>query len=280
MPTLTLSDGIGLHYEAWGDPEAPPVILLHGLTGDLRSWAEVVGPLSDAYRAIAVDLRGAGQSGAPEDPTTATMARYADDIRELLDALGIEICALAGCSFGAMVALQFATTWPGRVAALVASDGSAARDHPAYDDAMRAREARIDAMEALAARKGMAALAQQAAAAIHDPFLAAGVRAKYTRRSLDGFLAACHARRTRPNLVPLLRQRLTMPVLLAWGERDELGSAAAVMTAELPDARVRIFRGAGHGLPMVCGPAFARELLDFFEAVEAGEPVAGQRMVE
>lgn len=279
MPTLTLSDGVGLHYEAWGDPAAPPVVLLHGLTGDLRAWAEVIGPLSERYRAIAVDLRGAGKSGAPADPETATMARYAEDIRELLDALEVEICALAGCSFGGMVALQFATTWPERVAALIASDSSAARDHPGYDETMRAREARIEGMEALAARKGMYDLAKQAAEGIHDPFLAAGVRAKYINRPLEGFLAACHARRTRPNLVPLLRDRLTMPVMLAWGERDELGSAAAVMTAELPAARILTFRGAGHGLPMVCGPEFARELVDFLEAVEAGEPVTGTRTV-
>jgi pimeloyl-ACP methyl ester carboxylesterase len=280
MPTITLSDGVGLHYEAWGDPGAPPVVLLHGLTGDHRAWAEVVGPLSEAYRAIAVDLRGAGKSGAPDDPTTATMARYAEDLRELLDALEIDICALAGCSFGGMVALQFATTWPERVAALIASDSSAAREHPAYDETMRGREARIEGMEALAARKGMHALAKQAAEGIRDPFLAAGVRAKYIERPLAGFLAACHARRTRPNLVPLLRGRLTMPVLLAWGERDELASAAAVMTAELPGARVLTFRGAGHGLPMVRGPEFARELLDFLETVEAGEPVTETRTVE
>ncbi|MCK9519101.1 MAG: alpha/beta fold hydrolase, partial [Dehalococcoidia bacterium] len=108
MPDLRLADDLSLHYEEWGDAEAPAVLLLHGFTSDLRSWAPVVEPLADEYRVVAMDLRGHGISSAPEDPAAYTMEAYAGDVHALLDALEIPLCAVVGSSFGGMIALQFA----------------------------------------------------------------------------------------------------------------------------------------------------------------------------
>jgi len=268
-------DGVVLSYTTWGDPEAPTVVLLHGFTSDQRMWLPHVEAFAEDYRVIAPDLRGHGRSDSPEDLDAYLMAGYADDLRALLDDAGAGVCALIGCSFGGMVALQFATTWPERVAALVVSDSSPAYDHPGYSEAFRERERGITAMAEVVRTKGPSAIAKRAAADVRDPFLAEGIRRRYRALNRDGFLGAESARRSRPDLTPLLRDRLTMPVFLCWGDEDPVISAREVMTAELPGARLVVFGRTGHGVPAIRPGPFTKAVLDFFADVEDGRPVAG-----
>ncbi|MBI5948273.1 MAG: alpha/beta fold hydrolase [Chloroflexi bacterium] len=272
-------DGVTLFYETWGSPEAPAVVLLHGFTSDQRMWLPHVEAFAEDYRVIVPDLRGHGRSASPEDPAAYSMETYAEDLRALLDDVGADVCALIGCSFGGMVALQFATTWPERVAALVISDSSPAYDHPAYAEAFRERERRISAMAEVVRTKGPAALGKQAAAAVKDPFLAEGIRRRYRALHRDGFLGAESARRSRPDLAPLLRERLAMPVLLCWGSEDPVISAREVMAAELPGARVVVFERTGHGVPAIRPGPFTKAVLDFLGDVEDGKAVAGSLIV-
>ena len=279
MPEFTASDGAALWFEEWGDPEAPAVVLLHGFTGDLRAWQPHVGPFSADYRVIAPDLRGHGRSAAPEEFETYTMERYAADLAELLDHLGIDVCALAGMSFGGMIAAHFAVGHPDRIAALVLSDTSAAFDHADYDDRYREREKGIAESEEIVAKFGTAELGKRAAARIGDTFLAEGMRKRYARMSRDGYLGAARVRRKRPSLLPRLRERLTMPVLIAIGEDDPGHSASEVMARELPGARVVEFTGTGHGVPVLRPEPWGNSVLAFLADVEEGRPVAGSGTV-
>jgi pimeloyl-ACP methyl ester carboxylesterase len=280
MPELVTADGLALNYEEWGDPEAPAVVLLHGFTSDLRMWRPHVDGFSRDYRVIAPDLRGHGHTSAPEDLAEYTMERYAEDLRALLDALTIDVCALVGCSFGGMVAVHFATEHPERIAGLVLSDTSAAYDHPAYNEAYRKREAAMRDSEQIVDRFGTAELGKRAAANVSDSFLAAGMRARYARLSREGFLGAAKVRRERPNLLPVLRERLTMPVLVCTGTDDPVHSASLVMAAELPGARVVTFKDTGHGIPGHRPEAFVHAVLAFLNDIEEGKPIAGNRTVQ
>jgi len=272
-------DDLSFHYETSGDPSAPAVVLLHGFTSDLRAWHEHMEALSRDYFAVALDMRGHGESSAPEDIALYGMEEYAEDLRALLDELHIDVCALVGCSFGGMVACHFAVTWPERLAALVLSDASPAYASDRYDEAFRARERGIDAQEEIVRKMGTAELGRRAAANVSDPFLAAALRKRYSRMSRDGFIGAAHTRRSRPNLIPQLRDRLTMPVLLCTGDLDPVRCAFEVMAEELPGARAVTFRDTGHGVPMLKPEPFLKVLYSFFEAVEDDEPVAGRRTV-
>ncbi len=272
-------EGFTISYEVAGDPEAPPVVLLHGFTSDNRMWLPVAGALAEDYRVIAPDLRGHGATSAPETLETYTMETYAEDLRALLDHLEVDICALAGCSFGGMVALQFATSWPERLAGLVLSDTSAAFEHPEYDDRYHEREALIARQTELVERFGTAELGKRAAREVADPFLAEGLRKRYERMSREGYLGAASVRRSRPDLLPVLRERITVPVLICIGEDDPVRSACDVMARELPEARYLTFRGTGHGVPALRPDAFSRELLQFFADIEDGKVVAGKRTV-
>ncbi|MEX0782116.1 MAG: alpha/beta fold hydrolase [Dehalococcoidia bacterium] len=279
MPTLPLSDELSINYEWWGDPEAPGVVLLHGFTADLRMWAPHVDALSEDYRVIAVDLRGHGRSSAPEEIESYTMEAYAEDVRALLDSLEVDVCGLIGCSFGGMVALQFAVTWPERVAALVISDSSPAHDSDRYDEAFRERERGMAAMGEVVARFGTAGLAKREAAKVSDPFLAEGLRKRYASMSNEGFLGAIYARQARANLIPLLAEKLTMPLLVCAGENDPVRVAAEVIAAEVPAAAYVMFRGAGHGVPVNRAAQWRDAILAFLGDVEDGSVQPGKRVV-
>lgn len=272
-------DGITINYEDVGDREAPAVVLLHGFTSDLRSWAPLFEELTGDYRAIAIDLRGHGLSSAPEDPAAYTIEALAGDVAALLDHLDVDICALVGSSFGGMVALQFAVTWPERLAGLVLSDTSAAFDHPDYDERYRQREAAIAEFAGTVDRFGPAEAGKRAARSVDDPFLAQGIRDRYARMSRNGILGCARARRERPNLLPVIGERLTIPVLICIGEEDPVRGACDVMARELPGARYLVFKDTGHSIPIQQPGLFARELLRFFADIEDGQPIAGRKTI-
>lgn len=100
-------------------PAALPIVLLHGLTATRRYVVMGSRLLERAgHRVIAYDARGHGRSGAAADPTAYGYERLARDLREVMDALGLERAALAGASMGAHTIVRFALDHPGRVAAL------------------------------------------------------------------------------------------------------------------------------------------------------------------
>ena len=89
--------------------EGRPVVLLHPVGLDRRCWADVAGLLPDR-RVVAVDLRGHGES--PRVPRTHDIFDYAADVAALIERLGGGPCAVAGVSFGGMVATALAIGRP------------------------------------------------------------------------------------------------------------------------------------------------------------------------
>ncbi len=102
-----------LHLNEWGDPEAPAVICLHGVTGHgLRFRRLAEERLATRYRVLAPDLRGHGHSGW-EPPWT--FATFVEDVLETLDGAGVESAAWIGHSFGGRLVLEAAARAPERV---------------------------------------------------------------------------------------------------------------------------------------------------------------------
>lgn len=117
MPVLTRPDGVRLYHEVHGRQDAPPLILLEGMGGDIPGWRRNIPVLARELRVIAYDFRGNGNSDEPPGP--ATMATFVDDTFALLDALGIERAHLYGQSFGGMVAQEMALAKGERVRTLI-----------------------------------------------------------------------------------------------------------------------------------------------------------------
>lgn len=117
MPVLTRADGVHLYYELHGPDDAPPMILLEGMGGDIPGWRRNIPRLAQELRVIAYDFRGNGNSDEPPGP--ATMGTFVDDTLALLDELEIQRAHVYGQSFGGMVAQELALTAPERVRTLI-----------------------------------------------------------------------------------------------------------------------------------------------------------------
>src|SRR5271165_1880847 len=110
------------------DTGSPPVlVLLHGFPLNRELWAEQLKVIGSAYRVIAPDLRGHGESECPDG--AYTMDEMADDVVELLDRLNVkEPVVLGGLSMGGYVALSLVVRHPQRVRGLILCDTRAAAD--------------------------------------------------------------------------------------------------------------------------------------------------------
>jgi len=138
--TVAQVNGIDLAYTTIGDPQAPPVLMVMGLTGSHRLWGEdiVNGLVDSGYRVILFDNRDTGDSARLDELGTPTLwwefiknmlgfdvnAPYslkdmADDGIALLDKLGIPEAHIVGASMGGMIAQIIAAEYPDRTTSLV-----------------------------------------------------------------------------------------------------------------------------------------------------------------
>jgi|SRR4051794_21358957 pimeloyl-ACP methyl ester carboxylesterase len=118
--TVRPFDDDELHVVQDGQPDAPTLLLLHGLAGSTAWWDSVVPLLARNFRLIRVDLRGHGNSPSPRRGyDTAAQAR---SVATALDGLGIVRFSVVGHSTGGCVATALAEQRPGAVAAVAVID--------------------------------------------------------------------------------------------------------------------------------------------------------------
>lgn len=115
------SDGLKLRAIEWGPRAAFPIVMLHGLRSFAHTWEPVALPLLPAWRVIALDQRGRGQSDWDKRRDYYAPA-YVRDLAALVDHLGLERFVLLGHSMGGANAIIYASQHPGRVSALVVED--------------------------------------------------------------------------------------------------------------------------------------------------------------
>jgi pimeloyl-ACP methyl ester carboxylesterase len=99
----------------------PAVVFLHSLAGNARQWASQLEHVRTTRRAVAMDLRGHGRSEPPSDGQYRIEDQMAD-VDAVVEALGVERFALVGHSFGAGVALEYASARQARVTHLMVAD--------------------------------------------------------------------------------------------------------------------------------------------------------------
>ncbi|XP_018110476.1 epoxide hydrolase 3 isoform X2 [Xenopus laevis] len=100
--------GIRFHYVASGDKRNPLMLLLHGFPENWYSWRYQLDEFSNAYRTVAIDLRGFGGSDAPSRLEDYKMEILLQDLKELIRGLGYSCCVLVGHDWGGTLAWTFA----------------------------------------------------------------------------------------------------------------------------------------------------------------------------
>ncbi|MCR9269142.1 MAG: alpha/beta hydrolase [Hyphomonadaceae bacterium] len=117
-----VSQRLTLSYAEWGDPNAPPLLLVHGGRDQKRSWDRVAARLATRYRVIAHDLRGHGQSDWVSDGDYGVMD-HVFDLASLVETLELESFTLIGHSLGGNITLRYAGLFPDKIERLVAIEG-------------------------------------------------------------------------------------------------------------------------------------------------------------
>jgi pimeloyl-ACP methyl ester carboxylesterase len=107
----------GTAYQISGPDDAEVVVLIHGIGINRHIWRDYEAELTKRYRVLSYDLSGHGESSRPAQVLSLTV--LAEQLRELLDELGIARCAAVGFSMGGMINRRFAMDYPDRCSALV-----------------------------------------------------------------------------------------------------------------------------------------------------------------
>jgi pimeloyl-ACP methyl ester carboxylesterase len=244
-------NGVSLAVEVRGD--GPAILFVHGYPFDRTIWRDQIDAL-DGHRRIAPDLRGMGESDAPD--LGYGMAIYADDLAALLDTLGVDDVVLCGLSMGGYVIFEFLRRWRSRVRGLILIDTRAEADGA---EARRAR----DAAAATARESGAEAVAEamlpkvlSAATLEHDPSAAERIRRIMAATPVAGIVGALSAMRDRHDSTGLLPTLAGLPTLVMVGEDDTVTppDSARRMAAAIPGARLVVVPGAAH-VPPVEQPA-------------------------
>ena len=113
-------NGVRLRYLDWGSEGKPPLVCLHGHTGQAHIWDEFAEAASSAYHVYAVDQRGHGGSGRAGDGYARD--RFVEDLAAFVDALGLSRFTLAGLSMGGWHSLLYTADNPDRVERIVIVD--------------------------------------------------------------------------------------------------------------------------------------------------------------
>lgn len=235
MQIFRAADGAELTYEE-GGAGSPAVLFIHGWQADRSVWREAIEALGPGVRAIAVDLRGAGTSRNALGPFA--LERFATDLRELVESLGVGPIILVGHSMGGTVALRFALDAPLLTRGLVlispvpASGGDYSEKGEAY--------LRATAGDADAARKWLArTFAGTPDEAMLERVCAAAGRADRdaSLESFESWARADFAEATRS---------ITAPVLVIAPQHDVPEMYQRKVAALLPNARYVVLPECGH----------------------------------
>jgi pimeloyl-ACP methyl ester carboxylesterase len=274
MPTdrTVMLRGSRFHYTEAGAADAPPVVLLHGVTGHARTWDAESAALAARHRVLALDQRGHGDSDPPPD-ADYTVASLAADLAAFVDTLGLPRVALVALSMGGRVAIQYAASSAARVSRLVVVDigpdiapGGRARVGQLMAGAPERFETLEDAFAYQRASNPRYTDALLRARVQHGmrPLPGGGFTWKYDRGLRELVRSGRWSDPT--DLWPAWRA-LACPTLLVRGAESDILTAdtAAKMVEAQPNARLVEIPDAGHTVPGDQPEAFLEILRDFLE---------------
>jgi pimeloyl-ACP methyl ester carboxylesterase len=115
------ANGLKLHYLDFGNPSRPPLVCIHGLSGNAHNFDGLALHLMNDHHVISIDVRGRGDSewGPPGEYAPPV---YVNDLSLMLEALELDRVTLIGTSMGGLVSILFAGGYPHRVERLVLND--------------------------------------------------------------------------------------------------------------------------------------------------------------
>jgi len=275
MPFLTTDDDTRLYFEEVG--QGSPIVFVHEFAGDLRSWEPQVRYFSRRHRCIVFNARGYPPSDVPDDPGRYSQERARDDIRAVLDGLGIAKAHICGLSMGGFATLHFGLEYPDRALSLLVAGAG-------YGSEVDQREKFRSEARIIADR-----LEQDGMAAFADVYAHGPTRVQYEAKDPRGFaefkrLLAEHSargaaltqlgvQRERPSIYALEEKiaRLTVPTLVMTGDEDWPCLLPGIFIKRTsPGAALIVLPNSGHAVNIEEPAAFNAALADLIAQVESG----------
>jgi 3-oxoadipate enol-lactonase len=259
--TCTTSDGVTIAFARRAAPRAgaPRIVLIHSLALDRSVWDAVVDSLQDHAEVLTYDCRGHGRSERRAERFTIEL--FARDLAELLDRVGWQDAAIAGCSMGGCVALAFAGLYPHRVGRLGLIDTTAwYGPGAAANFAARAAAARQGGLAGLVGFQVTRWFSDAFRAA--RPDLVEHASGVFVGNDFDCYAASC-ALLGDADLRPYLAS-LAIPATVLVGEDDAATPVAMAreLHAAIAGSTLRVLPAARHLTPIECPGPIAAALLD------------------
>jgi pimeloyl-ACP methyl ester carboxylesterase len=257
-------NGTRIYYEVAGEGE--PLVLVHAGIADSRMWEGQIPAFAKRYKVIRYDLRGFGNSEMVEGSFS-----HHEDLRGLLDFLGVERAHLVGCSMGGGAVLDFALVYPERVGDLVLVGSAVGGFRPDFgppkewDELVAAEEAgdleRISELEVRMWVDGPARPPEDVAAPIRDLVREMNLIAL---KAEDAGLG--EEWEPEPPAADRLHD-VHAPTLLIVGDEDQprIFAAADLLEKELPNARKTVMHHTAHLPNMERPEEFDRLVLEFLQ---------------
>ena len=263
---FTEVNGTRLYYELAGSGH--PLVLIHGFTLDTRMWDAQFEMFAQYYRVIRYDVRGFGKSALPTSESYA----HADDLKALLEHLGISHAYVLGLSMGGEIAINFALTYPETTRALVPVDSAL--------EGFQASEEWTEEWDELVRVLGSMYREGRLQAAIefwlNSPLLKPALEKPGLKFRLvqNADYSGWHFFNEDPvrNPDPPAAQRLdkiNVPTLIIVGERDlpDFHAIADTLQQEIPNARKVVLPRVGHISSMEDPDRFNEVVLSFLADV-------------
>jgi pimeloyl-ACP methyl ester carboxylesterase len=276
-PRLATVGEVDLCYDAFGNPDTPPMLLIMGLGFQLIHWPEDFCRqlAAEGFRVIRFDNRDAGRS-THLPGRRYTLEDMADDTVGLLDALGVDTAHVVGASLGGMIAQTMAIRHPRRVrslASLMSTTGrhgtgrtslrvfrhALARPPRTETEAIERRVRVFSTIGSTGFDQDLDQLRRVSALAFErDPDARDGRRRQH------------RAVRAAPDRTKAL-QMLTVPTVVIHGTEDPMchPSGGHATADAIPGARLELINGMGHDLPPGAWPQLIGAITDNARRAEA-----------
>ena len=248
--------GHKMHYEVEGPADGPAVVLVHGLGGRAEDWHNLSPYLTKAgFRVYMPDLFGYGRSEKPAD-FSYSVRDEAGAVVDFMDALGLKQVNLGGWSMGGWIVQIVADSHPERVNRLMLFDSAGLYEKPHWNtDLFIAKTpAELNELEGLL----MPSPPRIPGFVARDILRISARRTWIIQRALNTMLTGQDAT---DNLLP----RLRMPVLLLWGEKDQITplEQGQKMHILVPQSELDVFNECGHLAPQQCGGEMGPMVVEF-----------------
>ena len=251
------ANGILMHCRVEGVASGQVMLFCNGLATDVSMWDPQIAHFASRYRIVRYDLRGHGETDSTQPPYSLSL--LVEDLRSLLDALGVDQLHLVGESLGGMVAQAFAVRYPRRLMSLTLCDTAARTRREIWEGRIQqVRQKGVGPMVEPSLERWFTKPYRDS-----NPKVIDGVRRMIMKTTNDGYVGGAGVVMEMNHVEQLAR--ISAPTLIVVGRQDVSTPVAdaELMHSHIAGSRLSIIEDAAHLPNIEQAEEFNKVLQDF-----------------